>query len=69
MTLRGVEDVPVHVAGQTRNHLQARILPDAYLVLRMRGGVAVCRDQLVRGQGPDEIANLSAHSARCHGQE
>ena len=40
------------------DHVQRRVLPDADLILRSSGGIAVCRDELVGGKGPDEIADL-----------
>ena len=50
-----------HAAGVARernDHVQRRILPNAYLVLRRRRGETVCGDDLMRRERPCEVANL-----------
>ena len=51
-------EYPMCVTSEGRNHVERRILPNADLILRGRGREPVCRNDLMRGQRPDQVADL-----------
>ena len=50
----------MRVPCQRCYHVQVRILPDANLILRRRAAEPVRTHEFVRGQGPDEVADLKS---------
>jgi hypothetical protein len=48
----------MRVPRQRCYHIQIRVLPDADLILCSRTAEPVRTHELMRGQGPDEIADL-----------